>query len=296
MKPRTLGYMFLLATLSVPARDAGLIQTGSISVTESDDSLKDLHITSRSVATNLFDKHGNVTKTVTLWDFTGDGIPEQSSTNTLRYDHHGNLISSVEEFDAGADGTVDRRTTVIYTNLAGTLRPWLILTDTDADGTIDEISARTYTFDVDGRLAGIVTETDTNADGTVDFLSFESWTYAPAGHELYYTNNSDIYSPGMLEVVAFAHYTLNEGGDPESATWSRYDPNVGMMLHGSLTFVYDKFGNLLQEVDGVWFPGPTGPSLVTTTTTFYYSRWGELVQATSPLSSSLCRRPTKQSE
>lgn len=282
MKTRLLVLLSVLAIFSAPAKDGGLIQTGSSSVTESDNGPSDLHIISRSVTTNSFDKHGNMTKTVTLWDFTGDGIPEQSSTNTLRYDQHGNLISSVEEFDAGAGGTVYRRTTVIYTNLAGTPRPLLVLTDTDADGTIDEISARTYTFDVDGRLAGIVTETDTNADGTADFFSFESWTYAPAGHELYYTNNSDIYSPGILRVVAFAHYTLNEDGYLESSTLTHYDPNVNAMLPGSETFTYDKFGNLQQEVASVWLPGPTGPSLLTTTTTFYDSRRGEVVRATPP--------------
>jgi hypothetical protein len=281
MKTSICTLIFLLAAVSgAIAKDGGLLQTGSVSVSKWDNGPGGFQLVSRSAATNVFDRHGNMTKTVTLWDFNGDGIPEETSTNSLFYDGRGNLISSVEEFDAGADGTVDRRSIVIYTNLAGQPRPWLVLTDNNADGAIDEISTSTYTFDIDGRLIGVATEIDSNADGTADFYSIESWTYDLLNHHLFYTNNSDIYSPGVLEIVAATSYTLNEQGKPESATWWRYDPNYGLAIAGNLAFTYDKFGNLVLEVDNTLLPGPTGPSTLTTTTTFFYLHRGGTVRAT----------------
>jgi hypothetical protein len=276
VKQRSLILLFLLLTLSTPAKDGGLLQTGSVSVSKLDNGSGDFRITSRSVAMNSFDKHGNPTKTITLRDFNEDGIPDEASTNTLIYDRRGELLSSHEEFDTGADDVVYRRSIVIYTNFGGNPRPWIVLVANNADGTIDEILTHTYSFDTDGRLIGVTTEIDTNADGISDFHSLESWTYNPAGNLVWYTNRSDIYNAGTLETVAFEHDALNERGDPESASWSRYEPNVGGWLSGTLAFTYDKFGNLLQEVNGTLLPGPVGTSLSTTTTTFFYAHRGRV--------------------
>ena len=309
MTQRLLALISLLALCSAAAKGGGLIQTGSVSVSEQTDPATGVSTISRSTTTNLFDEHGNLATTIRLSYFNGDGIPDLAITNNLFYDRHGklllsvqesdlngdgildevttnhfiydrrgNLLFTVEDVDAGADGTVDGRSTTIYTNFSGNPRSVLVLEDNNADGTIDQIRTITYTYDSEGRLIGLVSLFDTNADGVADLHLVSSWTYDLQHHQLFYTNENDFYSPGTLELRSTATYTLNDDAKPISGFLRGYDPFVGSQITVFTTYAYDKFGDLVQRTQQEVFPGPNGPITYTATETFFYSRRGQVIR------------------
>jgi len=268
-----LALLLPLVPASANAKNGGLLQSGSVSVTALDDDFFGFPLSWGSVSTNLFDMHGNLIKTVSL-GFDGSE-PAAASTNTFSYDRHGNLISAVQNFDYNLDSVVDKRSMVIYTNFSANTRQQIILIDNNADGTNDEIDTSTYTFDNDNRLIGLVTEFDTDADGITDFRSVESWHYDLDNHRLFYTNISDLYSRGVPKVIATASYVLNQDGDPTSGTSSRYDPREGLAIFGKSSYTYDKFGNLVQQLTGTLLGDPSGRlTWEITTTDFFYSHKG----------------------
>src|SRR6266567_5240272 len=272
MKQRlVLALLLLFTALPGLANDGGLLQTGSVfEVHSSGNNL----IFERSTTTNLFDKQGNLTQTLTASDLDGDGVADVLSNNTLFYDGRGNLVSSIEDLDFNAAGAVDSRSITIYTNLAANRSQTVTFVDNNADGTIDEIVTSTSTFDNE-RLVEILTEIDSNADGLPDFRSVGTWTYDLDHHQSSYVVQSDFFSPGVLQPVFTAIYTLNDDGNPVSGVWSGYDPNYGLTIHGAMTFTYDKFGNLVQEVNETLLPGPSGPVISIATATHFYSHRGE---------------------
>jgi hypothetical protein len=305
MTQRLLALISLLAVSSAPAKDGGLVQTGSVSVSQQTNPATGLSVISRSTKTNLFDEHGNLAQSITLSyfngvgipdlavtnnlfydrrgnlfssvqeiDFNGDGVPDELITNRLFYDRHGSLLYTILDSDAGADGTVDERSATIYTNFSSNPRQVLILVDDHADGTIDQIITRTYTYDSEDRLTSVVSLFDTNADGVADFHSVSSWTYYLQDHLLFFTNEDDFYSPGTLEVRSTETSTLNGDAKPISSSLTSYDPNIGAQITRFLTYTYDKFGNLVQQTQQAALPGPNGPSNETTVQTFFYAHRG----------------------
>ncbi len=282
MKQRlVLALLLLFTALPGLANDGGLLQTGSVfEVHSSGNNL----IFERSTTTNLFDKQGKLAQTLTASDIDGDGVADVLITNTLFYDGRGNLVSSIEDLDFNADGAVDSRSITIYTNLAANRSQTVTFVDNNADGTMDEIVSSTSTFD-NGRLVGTMTEIDTNADGIPDFRSVGAWTYDFDNRQSFYVVQSDYFSPGVLQHVFTATYTLNDDGNPVSGVSSAYDPNSGVNITTTMTFTYDKFGNLVQEMNETLLPGPSGPAISTATATYFYSHRGAAVRG-APVQSS----------
>jgi len=273
--------LLLLSALPGLAKDrGGLLQTGS--VFEEHNSGNNLPF-ERSTTTNLFDKEGNVIQTLTASDIDGDGVADVLSTNALFYDQHGDLASYVEDLDFNADGIVDSRSITIYTDLAANRSQTVTFVDNNADGTIDEIVSSTSTFDNE-RLVEILTEIDSNADGIPDFRSVGTWTYDLAGGQSSYVVQSDFSSPGVLQPVLTATYVLNADGNPVSGVSSAYDPNTGDNITATVTFTYNKFGDLVQEMNEFLEPGPEAPVTTTFTTTYFYSHRGGAIRGAPPQS------------
>jgi len=250
--------------------------TGSV-LEQTGEILGDGTVVSRSTATttNRFDEHGNLMRTELALDYNGDGVVDDLVTDTFAYDKHGTEVSIVQDTDAGADGTVDTRSVTTYTYPNANQIQAITLVDNGVDGKIDEVDTTTYTYEA-GHLVRAVTELDTNADGIPDASAVETWTYDFPNGQLFYLREDDFNADGSVDVTSTAHYVLDDRGNPVSGTLQLFDPGAGTEIPVTMTFAYDKFGNLMQQNTELLFPGPSGPVKIVSILTNFYAHRGEL--------------------
>ena len=268
--------LLLLSALFAGAKDGGLFLTGSV-LEQIGENLGDGTVVSRSTAatTNRFDEHGNLMRTEIALDYNGDGVVDELVTDTFAYDKHGTELSIVQDTDAGADGTVDTRSVTTRTNLNANQFQEITLIDKGADGTIDEVDTSTYTYEA-GHVVRAVTEFDTNADGIPDSSAVETWTYDLPNGRLFYLREDDFNADGIVDATSTANYMLDDRGNPVSGALQLFDPSAGTEIPVTMTFAYDKFGNLMQQNTELLFPGPSGPLKIVSILTYFYSHRGEL--------------------
>jgi hypothetical protein len=268
--------LLLLSALFAGAKDGGLFLTGSV-LEQIGAILGDGTVVSRSTAatTNRFDEHGNLMSTEIALDYNGDGVVDELVTDTFAYDKHGTELSIVQDTDAGADGTVDTRSVTTRTNLNANQFQEITLIDKGADGTIDEVDTSTYTYEA-GHVVRAVTEFDTNADGIPDSSAVETWTYDLPNGRLLYLREDDFNADGIVDATSTANYMLDDRGNPVTGAILFFDPNAGTDISVSVTFAYDKFGNLIQQHTEAFYPGFPAPVKTVTTLTNFYAHRGEL--------------------
>jgi serralysin len=263
-----------LTALSAVAKDGGLFLTGSV-LEQIAEIGGDGTVVSRSTTTNWFDKHGSLTRTEIALDYNGDGVVDDSVNATYAYDKHGTELSIVQDSDAGADGTVDTRSLTTYTYPNANQIQAITLIDNGVDGKIDEVDTTTYSYEA-GHLVRAVTEFDTNADGIPDSSSVETWTYDLANGQLFYLREDDFNADGIVDATRTAHYVLDDRGNPVTGAILFFDPNAGTDISVSVTFTYDKVGNLIQQHTEAFYPGFPAPVKTVTTLTNFYAHRGEL--------------------
>ena len=136
--------------------------------------------------TTTYDGNDNPILTVTESDTDADGNldgnPDQILTVQNTFSSDDRLLTNVTTFDQNADGDADDpgdsvNTRVNIFDSQGNVAAFITTIDSQNDGVIDAISDTTLTYGPHDRVIGLESEFDDNADGTIEQITTVTNTY-----------------------------------------------------------------------------------------------------------------------
>ena len=203
-----------------------------------------------------YDKKGNLSARVFTFDFDSQNPDTDVRTDTVTrtYDKRGDLVRHFQERDDDNDG-VDRTITFIFTYNNDRTRATLVFeTDTDADGTRNNVWNYVYTHSKEGKLrfTRLFGEFDADNDGgPPDTIDDAIWTFNARGDTLRFTDLFDFTNDGVLNFLTIV--------DSFSANGVRFlrEQTLDDMDDGSddetrvTRYYYDQHGNLVLFVEEI---------------------------------------------
>jgi hypothetical protein len=192
-------------------------------------------------STTIRDVFGNVTRTISDFDYFDDGVIDihrsfdasydsfgrtliateatdpsafavaYSIRSEFTHDARGNLVGAVQFNDRDRDGDIDTRVTEARTFDS---RDRLLTNTRDIDngndGVIDSRDRTVLTWSGDGRVAMQIDSSDDNGDGVTDSTTTTVWTYDAANNLVSWSRESD--SPFSLRVRTTSTMTHDANG------------------------------------------------------------------------------------